>query len=343
MVTAVPKNASAFDDEVLNYNFPAKKNLKLKKLMGYERHRLAPPGMLGSDLALAAFKDLFASGFIKPGDIDAIVYITQSPDYLMPQTSVTLLSRLGLKEDLICFDLNQGCAGFEHGLFQAFMLLETPVIQKVAVVTADALSSKVGPKDRNSFPLVGDAAAVTIVSREAGAGPVNCYNKTFGHGCLAIYIPAGGFRLPCSMETARQQADQDGNIRSSNDLVMEGASVFSFVQEQVPRMVDELLIKAQLQKEDIDHFIFHQPNKFMLEKLADKLGLDHTKMPNNIVENFGNASSVTVPTNLCYNLKESICQSRHRIFFGGFGIGLTVAGVIMNVGPLHYCNLIDVE
>jgi len=293
-------------------------------------------------LAIAAFQKMIEDKAVNPQDIDALIYVTQSPDYIMPQTSVFLQHKLGLKEDVLCFDISQGCAGFIHGLYQAFMMLDNPSIKKVAVINTDVLSRKANKKDRNSFPLVGDGASVTIVENSQNDSKIYCYNKTFGEGALALNIPAGGCKMPCSEDTRTEKEDDDGNIRSLENLVMQGASVFSFVQEWVPQMVASLLEKANLSKEDIDYFMFHQPNKFMLEKLADKIGVSYEKMPNNIVENFGNASGVTIPTNICFNLKEIITKQKQKIFFGGFGVGLTLAGIIMDVEKIDYCKMIDV-
>lgn len=342
IITALPKGEFFYDDEIENYNFPPKKSMKLKELMGYNKHRMAPNDMMSSDLAITAFQKLIDDKVVNPQEIDALVYVTQSPDYFMPQTSVFLQHKLGLKEDILCFDISQGCAGFIHGLFQAFIMLDNPAIKKVAVVNADVLSRKANKKDRNSFPLVGDGASVTIVENSQNDSEIYCYNKTFGEGAFALNIPAGGFKMPCSEETRIEKEDEDGNIRSLENLVMQGASVFSFVQEWVPQMVESLLDKAHLSKDDIDYFMFHQPNKFMLEKLADKIGVKHEKMPNNIVENFGNASGVTIPTNICFNLKEILSKQKQKIFFGGFGVGLTLAGIIMDVEKIDYCNMIDV-
>lgn len=342
IITALPKDEFFYDDEIANYNFPPKKSMKLKELMGYNKHRMVPNDMMASDMAIAAFQKLIDDKVVNPQEIDALVYVTQSPDYFMPQTSVFLQHKLGLKEDILCFDISQGCAGFIHGLFQAFMMLDNPAIKKVAVVNADVLSRKANKKDRNSFPLIGDGASVTIVENSQNDSEIYCYNKTFGEGAFALNIPAGGFKMPCSEETRIEKEDEDGNIRSLENLVMQGASVFSFVQEWVPQMVESLLEKAHLSKNDIDYFMFHQPNKFMLEKLADKIGVKHEKMPNNIVENFGNASGVTIPTNVCFNLKEILSKQKQKIFFGGFGVGLTLAGIIMDVEKLDYCNMIDV-
>lgn len=343
VITVLPENESYFDDEMPLYNFPERKSKILKELMGYNKHRIATSNQIASDFIIAGFKKLFEDKIISPQEIDVLIYITQSPDYLVPQTSTIIQHQVGLKKDILCFDLNQGCAGFLHGLFQAFFMLENPNIHKVAIANSDILSHKVNKKDRNSYPLVGDGGSIVIVEKSDVDNEIFCFNQTFGENALAISIPAGGFKLPSTDETARDFEDEDGNIRNLNNLVMQGASVFSFVQEYVPVMVESLFEKSKLKEKDIDFFIFHQPNKFMLEKLADKLKIPHQKMPNNIVENFGNGSGITIPLNMCFNLNDRLTKEGLKICFGGFGVGLTLAGMIMDVEKIPYLNLISLK
>ncbi|PAF45161.1 ketoacyl-ACP synthase III [Helicobacter sp. 11S02596-1] len=342
IITILPENESFFDDEINNYNFPPKKSKILKELMGYEKHRIASPNTLASDFIIAGFQHLFSQNIVEKDTIDVLIYITQSPDYLVPQTSTIIQQEVGLKKDILCFDLNQGCAGFIHGLFQAFFMLENPRIQKVAIANTDVLSHKVNPKDRNSYPLVGDGGSITIVERSHIKSEIFCFNQTFGENALAIHIPAGGFKFPSTDETAKDFEDEDGNIRNLNNLVMQGASVFSFVQEYVPIMVDSLLKESKIAKEAIDFFLFHQPNKFMLEKLADKLQVPREKMPNNIVQNFGNGSGITIPLTICFNLATNTEKSL-KVCFGGFGVGLTLAGIVMDLEKIPHLQIITLK
>lgn len=343
VISILPKNESYFDDEMIRYNFPPKKSQILKELMGYNKHRISSQNQLASDFIIKGFEQLFKDKIIKPNEIDVLIYITQSPDYFVPQTSTIIQHKAGLKKDILCFDLNQGCTGFLHGLFQAFFMLENPEIQKVAIANSDVLSHKVNKKDRNSYPLIGDGGSITIVEKSQLQNEILCYNKVFGENALSIHIPAGGFKLPSTDKTAQDFEDKDGNIRNLNNLTMDGASVFSFVQEWVPTMIESLLKNACITKEDIDFFIFHQPNKFMLQKLADKLTIPHQKMPNNIVENFGNGSGITIPLNLCFNFNQNFCDSPLKICFGGFGVGLTLSGIIMDIEKISYLKLINLE
>ena len=246
-----------------------------------------------------------------------------------------------MKHDVLWKDINQGCAGFEVGLIQAFMLLDQPCINKVVLINADVLSAKVSKRDRNSWPLVGDAASITIVEKSEESNIIYANIKMDGTGALAINIPAGGFRMPSSEETAEMLEDEAGNFRSKDNLVMQGDAVFNFVQREVPPMIEHLFEQASITKDDVDWYMFHQPNKFMLNKLADKLDVPREKMPSNIVENFGNASGVTVPTNISYNLGDELVNGSKKLCMAGFGVGLTWASIYMEVGNLSFNKIIE--
>ena len=341
ILTILPKRVVTFEEEMGNYNFPEKKSLRLKKVMGYNTHRVAAEGQCSSDFCIHGLQYLFDNGLLQKDDIDALLFVSQSPDYFMPPTSNLIQGHFNLKHDMICMDINQGCAGFEIGLMQAFMLLEQDAVNKVVLMNADVLSPKVSIHDRNSKPLVGDAASITIVEKTDEEKDIFVSVKMDGTGAKALIIPAGGFRMPCTEETAIEHGDEAGNFRSLNNLVMQGDDVFNFVQREVPPMIHKLLENAGKKAEDIDWYMFHQPNKFMLNKLADAIGVPYEKMPSNIVENFGNASGVTVPTCISYNLGKKLEQASYLTCLSGFGVGLTWAAILMEIGPVRFNQIIE--
>lgn len=341
ILTILPQKTVKFEEEMANYSFSPAKCMKLKLAMGYKEHRIAESGQCSSDFCKYGLQYLFDNGLLKAEDIDALLFVSQSPDYYMPPTSNILQGQFGLKQDCLCMDINQGCAGFELGLIQTFMLLEQPAINKVVLMNADVLSPKVSDQDRNSKPLIGDAASITIVETSDDDSTIYANIKMDGTGAFALNIPAGGFRMPSTPETSVMEQDAAGNFRSKDNLVMQGDDVFNFVQREVPPMIEHLLEQAGISKEDIDWYMFHQPNKFMLNKLADKLGIPHEKMPANIVENFGNASGVTVPTCISYNLGEQLCSSEMRLCMAGFGVGLTWSSIMMKLGNMSFNKIID--
>ncbi len=341
ILTILPKEVRRFEDDMGNYNFPEKKSLRLKKVMGFNTHRIAQPGQCSSDFCIFGLQYLFEQKLLDKDSIDALILVTQSPDHFMPPTSNLIQGHFQMKHDMICLDINQGCAGFEIGLIQAFMLLEQESVNKVVLLNADVLSPKISIHDRNSFPLAGDAAAITIVEKGTDNNEIFASIKMDGTGAKALIIPAGGFRMPSTTETAIEHKDEAGNLRSLDNLVMQGDDVFNFVQREVPPMIHSLLERANLTPEEIDWYMFHQPNKFMLQKLADALGVPYEKMPSNIVENFGNASGVTVPTCISYNLGSNLEQASYQMCLAGFGIGLTWSSIIMEIGHLSFNKIIE--
>ena len=341
ILAVIPDKELLFDDEMENYEFSAETSLKLKKTMGYDRHRVFDENLCISDVAVFAFEKLFSEHAVEKDSIDALILVTETPDYLMPPTSNVIQGRLGMKEDMICMDINQGCAGFEIGLIQAFMMLEQDSIRRVALVNGEMLSRKVSKRDRNSYPLIGDALSITIVDKSETDNKIFANVKMDGAGCFAIQIPAGGLRLPCSAETAKPEKDTYGNWRSPENLVMKGDEVFMFVQKKVPPMIREILEYGGKDKEEVEFFMFHQPNAFMVNKLASSLRVPKEKMPSNIVGLFGNSSSVTVPLNIAFNIGQELCERPMLLCMAGFGVGLVWSSILMEVGPLSFCKVIE--
>lgn len=341
ILTIVPAKEVQFEDEMVNYNFSVSKSLRLKAAMGYDKRRIVEEGVCASDLCISGLEYLFNSGKLDKENIDALILVTQSPDYIMPPTSNIIQGHFGLKHDMICLDINQGCAGYIIGLIQGFMYLEQETINKVVLLNADVLSPKVSPYDRNSNPLIGDAASITILEKTTEKCRINTSIKMDGNGAFALQIPAGGARNPIGPLTGKLKEDISGNLRSEEHLVMKGDEVFNFVQTKVPPMIHDLLFKSDLDINEVDYFMFHQPNKFMLEKLADKIGVPRQKMPNNIVENFGNASGVSIPTNITFNIGERLLGNSYNICLSGFGVGLTWASMQLKMGKLKFCEILN--
>jgi 3-oxoacyl-[acyl-carrier-protein] synthase-3 len=341
ILTILPENEVSFEDEMGNYNFSEAKSLRLKAAMGFNKKRIVKDGVTGSDLCIQGMNYLLDNNHLTKDEIDALILVTQSADYIMPPTSNVIQGALGLKHDMICLDINQGCAGYLVGLLQSFMLLDQPAISKVVLLNADVLSPKVSKRDRNSNPLIGDAASISIIERSSAPTTISCSIKMNGQGAFALQIPAGGAKLPNSAETSVLDEDANGNFRSKDHLVMKGDEVFNFVQTEVPPLIEEVLALARVPKDEIDYFMFHQPNRFMLQKLADKIGVSRDKMPSNIVENFGNSSGVTIPLAITFNIGSEIEKRNYKLCLSGFGVGLTWAAMVIDLGPLEFCKQID--
>jgi len=336
ILSVVPKNIVRFEDEIASYNFSRKYSMKLKKIMGYEEHRIAEEDACISDLCVFGLNYLFSENLLKKEEIDALILVKLTPDYFMPPTSNAIQGRLKLKKDIICLDINQACAGFLVGLFQALSFLEQEEINKVVLLNADIISQKISKMDRSNYPSIGDAAAITIIEKDNGNNDIIGNIKMDGGGCDAVIIPAGSLKIPYLPETSIKKIDSKVNLKNYNNLKM-----FDFVQKEVPTMIDDLLKKTGVAKEEVDYFMFHQPNKFILERLADKMEISYDKMPSNIVGKFGNSNGVTIPVNLTYNLGDKLMNNSYNICLAGFGVGLVWSSMLLKMGGLSFCKMVE--
>ncbi len=343
VLTVVPANERSFVEEMKNFNFPEARSLKLKEVMGYDKRRLVEPHVCVSDLAVFGLQHLFQHGLLRPDEFDALLLVTQSPDHFIPPTSNIIQGRLGLKHDMLCLDINQACAGFVVGLIQAMLLLEQESVRKVVLINGDVLSRKTSPKDRNIHPLMGDAASITVVERDDADSVIHANLKMDGTRHEALMIPAGGFRLPSSPETAVLEDAGDNNLRARNHLRMDGSAIFNFVQVEVPPLIESLLTTAGATKDSVDYFLCHQPNRFMLQKLAEKMKVPYAKMPSNVVEHFGNGGGATLPLAITFNLADQLKNGQCRVCLAGFGGGLAWATMLMPLGRLSFCEMIEFE
>ena len=210
--------------------------------MGYEKHRIAADSTSTSDLCVCGLEHLFERGLLKREDIGALLVLTITPDHFVPHTANVVQGRCGLATDVLCMDIAQGCGGFILGLMQGFMILDHMPEKKVVLMNADVLSHKISKQDRNSYPLCGDAATITILENDPQGGDIWYNLRMDGSRGEVLKIPAGGSRLPCSPETAIMHDEGDGNLRSLDNMCMNGEAVFQFVQRDVPPLLEETMV-----------------------------------------------------------------------------------------------------
>lgn len=340
ILTVLPEREILFDDEVNYYAFPEKQTMRLKKTMGFEKHRIAKPETASSDLAVFGVRHLLESGAVKREDIGAIVVVTVTPDHFIPHVSNIIQGECDFDTDVMCMDIAQGCCGYLLGLMQGFMLLDYLNGKKVLLVNTDVLSHKVSPRDRKSFPLIGDAATVTLLEQTTSGDDICANLYMDGKQRNIVLIPAGGSRMPCTPETAEMHDDGEGNWRAMDNLRMDGNAVFNFVQTDVPPAVEETLNMAGWSKDSVEWFLCHQPNKFVLRKFAERLGIPYEKVPMNIVENYGNASGATIPMAITHNLSAELMASGKRCCLVAFGSGMAYGAITMELGHLDFCDTV---
>ena len=337
----LPETVGYFDDEVDNYSFPARQTMRLKKIMGYNQHRLAKEKSTVSDFGVYGLNYMLQKKWIDKDEIGAVIVVTLCPDHFVPHISNIVQARCNLNTDIICMDIAQGCCGFLIGLMQSFMLLDHMQDKKIVLINGDVLSHKVSKKDRNDFPLIGDGTTVTIVENSVIDKPIYFEMNNDGSRGDALKIPAGGFRMPSTPETAELVDQGDGNYRSLDNMHMDGSEVFNFVQWEVPSMLERAFKRVGSSPNDYDYFFFHQPNRFMLQKLAEKSKLPLDRLPMNLVENFGNPSGASIPMTAILNSKEDLLTKKNKCCLSAFGSGLAWGVMFIEIGPMDYCELIE--
>ena len=341
MLGVLPETIGYFDDEVGNYSFPEKQTLRLKKVMGYNQHRLAKETSTVSDFAVYGLNYMLENKWISKDEIGAVVTVSLCPDHFVPHISNIVQAKCGIGTDIICMDIAQGCCGFLLGLMQSFMLLDHMKDKKVVLINGDVLSHKISKRDRNDFPLIGDATTITVVENDDEVRDIYLEMHNDGSRGDALIIPAGGFRMPSTDATAEMVDQGDGNFRALNHMHMDGSGVFNFVQTEVPLMLEHAFKEAGENTSSIDWFLFHQPNRFMLQKLAEKSGIPEEKLPMNLVENFGNLSGACIPITAMYNIGEELLNKKLHCCLSAFGSGLAWGVIFMDIGNLINCELIE--
>jgi 3-oxoacyl-[acyl-carrier-protein] synthase III len=299
---------------------------------GIRARRIAAEGECASDLGVAAARRLFESGACAPGDVDFLIFCTQTPDYFLPATACTVQARLGLRTSCGAVDINQGCSGFVYGLALAKSLVEAGTASRVLLVTSDTYTKFLHPRDRSVRTIFGDGAAATlVVGREADEESIGPFVLgTDGRGACQLIVPAGGLRRRPNAETALAREVEGGNWRSEQNLYMNGPEIFNFTLTAVPRAVEQLLLKANGGLPGVDYFVFHQANRFMLERLRGKLKIAPEKFCIDL-EDCGNTVSSTIPIALERARRRDSVTSGQRVMLVGFGVGFSWAAAMIRV------------
>jgi 3-oxoacyl-[acyl-carrier-protein] synthase-3 len=265
-------------------------------------------------------------------EIDFILLCTQAPDYLLPTSACLLQERLGVPRSAGALDFNLGCSGFVYGLSLARGLVESGAARRVLLLTADTYSKFIHPQDHSVRTLFGDAAAATVVGAANGPAPEigPFVFGTDGRGAHDLIVEAGGARRPRDASSAVERLDANDNTHSADTLYMDGAEVLSFTLREVPAAISALLDKAGLVQDDIDYFVLHQANRFMLETLRKKIGVAPERMPLHL-EHVGNTVSSTIPLALIGMREAGQLAPGKRLMLVGFGVGYSWAATLLNL------------
>lgn len=300
---------------------------KILQKTGIRERRIAAEGETAVDLGVAAATRLFAEYPGLDQEIDFLIFCTQAPDYILPTSACIIQTRLGLRSGIGAIDVNLGCSGFVYGISIAAGMIAAHAARKVLLITADTYSKYIHPLDKSVRTLFGDGAAATIVEAvtdDTGGSLGPFVFGTDGRGAGSLIVEAGGFRTPCDAQTGVEQRDRTGNVRSRENLYMDGGAVLNFTLREVPAAFKTLMAADEAGAGDYDHVVLHQANKFMLDSLQKKLGVPDERMPR-YYEDVGNTVSSTIPFVLAKLRNEGQLGSGCRIAMIGFGVGLSWA------------------
>lgn len=322
------------------WEFPAEFTKAAISKTGVIERRKAPTGVCASDLGYYAADRLLSEMEIDKNEVDALIFVSQGPDFQMPMTSALLQARLGLGTSVLTFDLNIGCSGYVHGLMVAFSLVESG-LRKVLLINGEVASRRYSSRDKSTAFLFGDAGAATIIQRQDEISESFFELSTNGYEADAIIIPAGGARNPRTPETQIEQLRADGSYRSDEQGFMDGPRVFSTVISAVPRQVESCMFSAGANLEDIDQFIFHQASKIVNEHLRKKIGIHEDKFPYSVSE-FGNTSGVSIPLTMVSGLRQLLQSKKTRAVLSGYGVGMSWGSAVLNLPILCVPDLVEV-
>lgn len=335
----VPKNKESNYD----YELTSEKERKMfVKTTGIETRRIAEKGVTTSDLCFEAAEKLIEELRWKKEEIDALVFVSQSADYVLPATSIILQERLGLPTTTMAYDVNLGCSGYIYGMSQLSALISTGGIKKALLLVGDVSSATASKRDKSTYLLFGDAGTATALAYDQQA-PTMAFNlNSDGAGYDAIIIPDGGLRNFLNDESQVYHEFGKGMVRNKIQVALDGEKVFHFSMREVAPNIRQL-VEEQLGKtlEDFDYYLLHQANMLMNNSIRRKLKLGKERFPNSI-HDFGNTSSASIPLTIVTQLRESLTNATKDMVLCGFGVGLSWGSVNVHAENMVIPELVEV-
>lgn len=311
---------------------------KFIKMTGVNSRYIASHKQCVSDLCYTAAKRLLSQLKWDPGSVDIIVFISSTPDYRLPPTACVLQYRLGLSRDCIAFDVNLGCSAYIYGIWLLSMILNNSGRSRALLLVGNQNNVYIDPNDRATAMLFGDAGSATAIEKQEG-GTIRYSLRNDGAGFKHIIVPAGCARNRGCSEDA--YLHDDGTIRSDYKYYLNGTEVFNFTITEVPEIISHLMGTFRISDDDVDMYVLHQANKFIIKRIASKLKLPMEKVPINI-DKFGNTSGASIPLTLVDKVNE-IDKDNIRLILCGFGVGLSWGAMYLCIDksvclPLIYSN-----
>ncbi|MDR7185324.1 3-oxoacyl-[acyl-carrier-protein] synthase-3 [Microbacterium trichothecenolyticum] len=321
--------AGSLSNEDLNAQFPEWSVDKIAAKTGIENRRIAAEDELSSDLAAAAIQNVLARTSTARDSIDFLIVCTQSPDRQAAGTAAAVQAKAGLPLGIGALEFNLGCSGYVYALGLAKAFIESGMASSIIVATVDTYSKYLNPSDKSVRTIFGDGAAATIVSSTSAESEERIYGLVYGTdgtGAPSLIVPNGGLG-DGTLVSPQSAPEVRGLVSNGSDLYMDGPAIFNFTLDVVPTTVERVLHDSDLQMEEIDLFVFHQANRFMLEHLRKRLRIDPDRFWVSMSDT-GNTVSSTIPIALREAEKAGVLRPGMKVMLVGFGVGLSWGGLV---------------
>lgn len=307
---------------------------------GIESRRKSTVAQCSSDLCQAAAEKLIEDLLWKKEEIEALIFVSQTPDYITPATSCILQHKMGLSQSCYTLDISLGCSGWVYALSTISSLLQNGCIKKALLLAGDTITKFCSEEDKSTYPLFGDAGTATAVCFDEMASGIKFCLNSDGSGSDAIIIEDGGYRNPVCIRSLDLINKGEGISANKLQLKLDGMNVFAFGISKAPQSINELLNFFDISKEDVDYFLFHQANLFMNEKIRKKLKLTPEQSPFCLRE-FGNTSCASIPLTMVSKLQTELREKSLKHIACGFGVGLSWGSVYFETDNIIVPDIIE--
>jgi 3-oxoacyl-[acyl-carrier-protein] synthase-3 len=311
------------------------------KNTGVEEKRSADATIATSDMCEQSANALLNKLKWEKESIDVLIFVSQSPDYFLPATSAILQYKLGLKKEVLAFDINLGCSGFIYGLNVISNLLSNGHYKRGLLLAGDKSTLSTNYKDKSTYPLFGDAGSATALEFDTDAAPIFFNLFTDGSGYKSIIVEDGGSRNHVSEKSFVETKIGEGIVRCPINLVLDGMEIFNFALKEVASSIEKVLIESKTNKEDIDYFVMHQANKMINETVRKKCRVEPEKVPYSI-DKFGNTSSASIPLTMIHKLKVDLENKPLKLLLSGFGVGYSWGNCILQTNLLTCTDILEI-
>lgn len=317
VVSSAP--SKSFDNVADTGQFDRDEVRKVVGMAGISRRRVSGPDQCSSDLCIAAARKLLSDLRWEPASVGGLVFVTQTPDYYLPSTASVVHRELELQDGCAAFDVGLGCSGYPYGLWIGHMMAACGGVERVLVLHGETPTKFTHESDRGTWLLFGDAGSATALERAPGER-ASFVVHTDGRGWSDLVVPAGGFRERFASDTRRHY------------LNMNGPNLFNFTIKRLPPLVEDTLKQAGRTAADVDQFVLHQSNRFMMQHVAKKLEIPLDRMPITL-DTFGNTGGASVPLTLTHALPKAPREKKQTVMMLGYGVGLSWGAALLDVGP----------